>query len=124
MSVVGFGALNLDKIYLVDKIPKADEEGFVRDLQLFPGGSAANTIVGLARLGIKTAYIGKVGSDEEGRILLTDLRNEGVDTSCIIKAQGRSGTALIFVDEGGNRAILVDPGINSVSYTHLTLPTN
>jgi len=112
MSVVGFGALNLDKIYLVDKIPKADEEGFVRDLQLFPGGSAANTIVGLARLGIKTAYIGKVGSDEEGRILLTDLRNEGVDTSCIIKAQGRSGTALIFVDEGGNRAILVDPGVN------------
>jgi ribokinase len=111
-SAVGFGALNLDKIYRVDKIPKADEEGFVRDLQLFPGGSAANTIVGLARLGIRTAYIGKVGDDAEGGILLEDLKREGVDTRAVIKARGRSGTAIIFVDDSGNRAILVDPGVN------------
>ncbi len=111
-DVIGFGALNLDKIYLVDKIPAADEEGFVKDLKLYPGGSAANTIVGLARLGLKAAYIGKVGSDEEGRILLNDLRSENVDTTCVVKAEGRSGSALIFVDESGNRAILVDPGVN------------
>ncbi|MEM1577278.1 MAG: PfkB family carbohydrate kinase, partial [Archaeoglobaceae archaeon] len=61
-SVIGFGALNLDKIYRVDKIPGKDEEGFVRSLELSPGGSAANTIVGLARLGIKSGYIGKVGN--------------------------------------------------------------
>lgn len=112
MDAIGFGALNLDKIYLVDKIPKAEEEGYVKDLQLHPGGSAANTIVGLARLGLKTAYIGKVGSDEDGRILLEDLKREGVDTRCVIRAEGRSGSALILVDESGNRAILVDPGVN------------
>ena len=112
MDAIGFGALNLDKIYLVDKIPKAEEEGYVKDLQLHPGGSAANTIVGLARLGLKTAYIGKVGSDEDGRILLEDLKREGVDTKCVIRAEGRSGSALILVDESGNRAILVDPGVN------------
>lgn len=111
-EVVGFGALNLDKIYLVDKIPKADEEGFVKDLKLYPGGSAANTVVGLARLGIKTAYIGKVGNDEEGRILLSDFEREGVETRFIKRAEGRSGSAMIFVDEAGNRAILVDPGVN------------
>ncbi len=116
-SAVGFGALNLDKIYRVDKIPKEDEEGFVIDLKLVPGGSAANTIVGLSRLGIETAYIGKVGSDEEGRILLEDLISEGVKTEFITKAEGRSGTAMIFVDEAGNRAILVDPGVNdTISY--------
>lgn len=111
-DVVGFGALNLDKIYSVDKIPKADEEGFVRDVKLYPGGSAANTIVGLARLGVKAAYIGKVGNDEEGRILLSDFEREGVDTRFIKRAEGRSGSAMIFVDETGNRAILVDPGVN------------
>ncbi len=111
-GVIGFGALNLDKIYMVDKIPAADEEGFVKDVQIFPGGSAANTIVGLARLGVKAAYIGKVGSDEEGRILLSDLKAEGVDTACVVRSEGRSGTALIFVDDAGNRAILVDPGVN------------
>ncbi|MBO8180658.1 MAG: carbohydrate kinase family protein [Archaeoglobus sp.] len=119
-SAVGFGALNLDKIYTVDKIPKEDEEGFVIDLKLFPGGSAANTIVGLSRLGIDTAYIGKVGSDEEGRILLEDLKREGVNTDFVIKAEGRSGTAMIFVDEKGNRAILVDPGVNdTISYSEI-----
>ncbi len=110
--IVGFGALNLDKIYKVDKIPGRDEEGFVKSLEMHPGGSAANTIVGLARLGIKTGFIGKIGSDEEGRILLSDFEEEGVDTSAIIKSSGRSGTAMIFVDDEGHRAILVDPGVN------------
>ncbi len=112
LKAVGFGALNLDKIYLVDKIPKEDEEGFIKDVKIYPGGSAANTIVGLSRLGVKTAYVGKVGYDEDGKILLSDLENEGVDTKPIVKVEGRSGNALIFVDEAGNRAILVDPGVN------------
>ena len=112
MDVIGFGALNLDKIYRVDKIPREDEEGFVKDVEFHPGGSAANTIVGLSRLGFKTGYIGKVGSDGDGELLLKDLKNENVDVSGVIKAEGRSGNALIFVDEKGNRAILVDPGVN------------
>jgi len=121
-SAIGFGALNLDKIYRVDKIPGKDEEGFVRDLQISPGGSAANTIVGLSRLGINTAYIGKVGDDAEGRILLEDLKREGVETRAVIKAKGRSGTAMILVDDAGNRAILVDPGVNdTIRYEEIDL---
>ncbi len=112
MDAIGFGALNVDKIYLVNKIPKAEEEAYVKDVQIFAGGSASNTIVGLSRLGMKTGYIGKVGNDADGDFLLRDLRSEGVDTYQVIKADGRSGNALIFVDEYGNRAILVDPGVN------------
>lgn len=121
-SVIGFGALNLDKIYRVDKIPGKDEEGFVRSLELFPGGSAANTIVGLARLGIKSGYIGKVGNDAEGQILLEDLKKERVETKAVIRSEGRSGTAMILVDDSGNRAILVDPGVNdTISYSEIDL---
>ncbi|RLI80494.1 sugar kinase [Archaeoglobales archaeon] len=112
MDVIGFGALNLDKIYRVDKIPREDEEGFVKDVELHPGGSAANTIVGLARLGLKTGYIGKVGNDGEGELLLKDFERENVDVNGVVKAEGRSGNALIFVDDQGHRAILVDPGVN------------
>ncbi|AIY89857.1 carbohydrate kinase family protein [Geoglobus acetivorans] len=110
--IAGFGALNLDKIYLVDKIPAKDEEGFVIDVNLHPGGSAANTIAGLATFGVKTAFIGKIGSDEEGRILVRDFEDRGADTSGIVRAEGRSGVAMIFVDREGERAILVDPGVN------------
>jgi ribokinase len=122
MDVVGFGALNVDKIYKVSRIPKPDEEAFVKDVEVYPGGSAANTIVGLSRLKLKTGYIGKVGNDEDGKFLLEDLRKECVDTHQVIKADGRSGNALIFVDEEGNRAILVDPGVNdTISYDEIDL---
>lgn len=116
--ISGFGALNLDKIYFVDKIPGKDEEGYVIDLELHPGGSAANTIAGLASFGVRTSFIGKTGSDEEGKTLLRDFLERGVDTSGIISAEGRSGVAMIFVDGRGNRAILVDPGVNDTISIH------
>jgi len=46
-------------------------------------------------------------------VLLKDFRREGVDTSGITIAQrGRSGTVMGFVDEKGERALYVDPGVN------------
>jgi len=42
------------------------------------GGSAANTIVGVAQLGLKTAYLGKVKDDQLGRVFQHDIKNSGV----------------------------------------------
>ncbi len=114
-EVIGFGALNMDKLYRVNKIATAEEESFVTDFEEACGGSAANTVVGLARLGCKVGFIGKVADDREGRMLLKDFRRECVDTSGIIIAKrGRSGTAMGFVDEKGERALYVDPGVNDM----------
>ncbi|BDC35648.1 MAG: carbohydrate kinase family protein [Candidatus Methanoliparum thermophilum] len=113
MDIIGFGALNLDKICFVDKIPREDEEGFVLRMEEYPGGSAANTIVGLTRLDIKTGYIGKIANDDAGRIIFKDLLNEKVDTTGIIKEnKGRSGVAEVFVNKKGGRSIIVDSGVN------------
>lgn len=114
-TVLGFGALNLDRIYYVDRIVRPDEEGFISSTENHPGGSAANTIVGLSRLGTKTGYIGKVAEDDGGRILLNDLSFEGVDTTGVSVTNNqndRSGECLIMVDGRGDRGILVDPGVN------------
>lgn len=112
-EVIGFGALNMDKLYCVNKIATAEEESFVVDFEETCGGSSANTTVGLARLGCKVGFIGKVADDREGRMLLDDFRREGVDTNGIIMAKrGRSGTVMGFVDEKGERALYVDPGVN------------
>jgi len=112
-DVVGFGALNMDKLYKVNKIAGPEEEGFIIDCQEACGGSAANTIVGLARLGCKVGFIGKVAMDREGRILVEDFRREGVDVKGVVRAKtGRSGTVMGFVDEKGDRALYVDPGVN------------
>lgn len=112
MDVIGFGALNLDRILLVDKIPGCDEEGFILNVDDCPGGSAANTIVGLSRLGLSAGYLGMVGSDDAGRILLESFSSENVDISGIKIAEGRSGMGTGLVDKKGDRALLIDPGVN------------
>lgn len=113
-DAIGFGALNVDKLYKVNKIAGKDEESFIKNFKQACGGSAANTMVGLARLGLKVGYLGKVAQDEEGKLLLKDFKKEGVNTDGIIIAKkGRSGVVFGFVDENGERALYVDPGVNS-----------
>ena len=112
-DVIGFGALNVDKLYRVDKIAVSGEERFIKGYAEAPGGSAANTIVGLARLGNKVGYVGKVGSDREGEFLLKSFVVENVDTKgIIVPKEGRSGVVIGFVDEWGERTLYVDPGVN------------
>lgn len=112
-DVVGFGALNVDKLCCVNRIACGGEESFVLSISEAAGGSAANTIVGLARLGIKTGFIGKVADDHEGQLLLDDFRKEGVDTQGItVVKQGRSGNVTAFVDKTGERALYVHPSVN------------
>lgn len=113
LDAIGFGALNVDKLFRVNRIAAAEEESFVVDHSETCGGSAANTMVALARLGCKVGFIGKVASDPEGRILLQDLRKEGVDTRGVTVAKvGRSGKVMGFVGKEGERALYIDPGVN------------
>ena len=112
-DVVGFGALNLDKLFKVNMIAKEEEEGSVLDFKESAGGSAANTVVGLARLELKTGFVGKVAADREGKFLLDDFRKEKVDVKGVsVSERGRSGVVMGFIDQKGDRALYVDPGVN------------
>ena len=112
-DVVGFGALNVDVLFKVERLAGAEEESFVEDYTEACGGSAANTVVGLARLGCKTGFIGKVADDKEGKLQIDCFRNEGVDAGGIIVAKrGKSGSVMGFVDRKGARALYISPGVN------------
>jgi ribokinase len=112
-DAVGFGALNVDRLYMVDKIAGTEEESSVTDHRESCGGSAANTMVGLARLGLKIGFLGKVADDREGRLLLDDFRKENVDTHGVVAVKnGFSGIVMDFVDKEGQRALYVVPGVN------------
>ena len=111
--MIGFGALNVDKLFKVERIAKAEEESFIENYAETCGGSAANTAIGLARLGCKVGFIGKVGSDREGDLLLKDFLAEGVDTAGTIRTdQGTSGSVMGFVDKKGARALYINSGVN------------
>jgi ribokinase len=122
-DIIGFGALNVDKIYQVPRIAKEGEETFVSDFQETPGGSAANTIVGLAKLELKTGFIGKVADDHEGQLLLNDFKREDVNTDGIVVVkEGRSGVVTAYVDKKGERALYVHPSVNdSLTFEQINL---
>ncbi len=111
-DVVGFGALNVDKLFRVNQIAGVEEESFVQSHSETCGGSAANTIIGLARLGCSVGFIGKISNDREGKLILEDFEKEGVDTTGIIHGQGYSGQVMGFVDNAGDRALYIDSGTN------------
>ena len=112
-DVIGLGALNMDSLYRVNRIAREEEESFIKDFKETPGGSAANTVAGLARLGLKTGYIGKVTEDREGELLLNSFKQQNVDTDgIIVSKEGRSGVVNGYVDTKGERALYVDPGVN------------
>jgi ribokinase len=112
-DVIGFGALNVDTLLKVDKIAGAEEESFIYDYTEACGGSAANTIVGLARLSYKVGFIGKIADDHEGKLQIDCFKGEGVDTDGIIHSpKGKSGACLGFVDKKGARALYINPGAN------------
>jgi ribokinase len=114
-DAIGFGALNVDMLFKVDRLACAEEESFIEDYKEECGGSAANAIVGLARLGCKVGFIGKVASDREGKMQIDCLKAEGVDTSGIVEVpKGRSGSVMGFVDRKGARVLYINSGVNDL----------
>lgn len=77
------------------------------------GGGAANSSVGLARLGFETKFCGVISSDMWGQRLLETLHKEGVDTSsATIVEHETSGFSLILLLSNGERIIFNHPGVN------------
>lgn len=114
VKVVGIGALNIDYIYKVERILD-DGEAVVEGAEISPGGSSANTIYSLAKLGVKAGFIGVVGDDEAGKILLEDFQKVGVDTSQVrVKPGARTGSTLCLSDREGKRSLYVLPGVNNL----------
>ncbi len=112
IDVVGFGAMNIDRLYQVDEIV-LDGEQLIRQSAAYPGGSAANTSYGLAKLGIKTGFVGAVGTDDDGKRLVNDFDAVAVDTGQIrAKQLVPTGSTICLSDKAGKRAIYVAPGAN------------
>ncbi|WP_344881025.1 carbohydrate kinase family protein [Nonomuraea antimicrobica] len=74
------------------------------------GGSGAITAYGAARLGLRTAFVGRVGDDPAGAFVLDALRSGGVDVSaCVVGPDVPTAMTVVLVD-GDDRAILTAPG--------------
>ena len=76
---------------------------------LASGGSAANTIHGLAMLGAGTGFIGSIGRDETGDFFENDLRAAGVETY-LIRRESVTGTAVALISTDSERTFATHLG--------------
>ena len=115
LDAVVLGGAAMDLVARVEVLPPKDGLAVARTYTRFPGGSAANVAVGIARLGHRVGFAGKMGDDEDGRLLIRAFEDEGVDTRAIITETGRpTATCFIGLDAQGDRIIFVLPGASLV----------
>src|SRR5215831_12065915 len=97
----------------IDELPERGRLGLVDQMTLHIGGCAANTSIDLEKLGVKTAVLGKVGSDGLGDYVVQTLERAGLDTRGVVKDPevGTSAT-MVLVDSQGERTFLHHQGAN------------
>ena len=107
-DVVGFGTNAVDFLIQVPAYPAYASKIELSDYTRAAGGEAATTMVGLRRLGLTTAYVGRFGDDREGDYGLQTLRDEAVDVSFAEQIAGaRTQIAFIVIDErSGERTVI------------------
>ena len=112
-DVVVLGSVNMDLVAQVDRLPRPGETLTGRGFSTVPGGKGANQAVAAARLGAKTAMIGRVGDDGFGRILRDRLKAENINITALGTSKTAStGTALITLAPTDNQ-IVVTAGANA-----------
>ena len=77
------------------------------------GGSAANTIVGVADFGGKAAYVGKVAADKTGEFFLKDMRDMGVTIEVMPAAEGQTGTCAVLITDDAQRTMITNLGVSA-----------
>jgi sugar/nucleoside kinase (ribokinase family) len=107
-DVVGFGTNAVDFLIQVPTFPAYSSKIELSDYTRAAGGEVATTMVGLQRLGLKTAYVGRFGDDREGDFGLQTLRDAAVDISFAEQIAGaKTQIAFIVIDERtGERTVI------------------
>jgi sugar/nucleoside kinase (ribokinase family) len=110
-SILASFGLPKGSMQLVDeaksRLVKSDTVNFNRSLA--SGGSAANTIHGLAMLEINTGFIGSIGEDELGDFFENDMRSAGINTM-LIRRNSVTGTAVALISPDSERTFATHLG--------------
>lgn len=123
VEVICLGELLIDFVSTKAGVALRDAPAFKKAA----GGAPANVAVGLAKLGVKSGFIGKVGDDQFGYFLEKTLKHSGVDTSHILfERKARTMLAFVSLTSEGERSfifyrhpsadMLLEPGELDESY--------
>ena len=102
-DAICLGELLIDFVPTVTGTGLTDAPAFIKA----PGGAPGNVAVGLARLGIPSAFMGKVGDDAFGHFLANTLAEAGVDVSPLVfSTEARTALAFVSLRADGEREFM------------------
>ncbi|MGI8897834.1 MAG: carbohydrate kinase family protein, partial [Pyrinomonadaceae bacterium] len=109
-DAAGFGVNAVDHLVVVPEYPDHDTKTRLIEYKQGAGGQTASAIAALQRLGMRTAYAGRFGTDAEGSLGLQSLKDEGVDVEFAEVIEGaRTQIGYIIVEaQRGERTVLWD----------------
>lgn len=116
------GSANLDLVATVDRLPGPGETVPGGTYAEYPGGKGLNQAVAAARAGASVAFVGAVGPDNAGTVLLQVMADDGIDATSVATADVATGRALIGVSGAGENSIIVVAGANA-TVTASSMPT-
>jgi len=106
------GANSVDYVYRLPDSPRADSPTAklrISSHTVSCGGQMATALAACAALGLRTTYVGAIGSDDNGRRIERELAGRGIDLAHLVTREGRNQFAVITVDERtGERIVLWD----------------
>ncbi len=110
-DVVVVGELNVDLILnRIESFPEMGKEKLAKDMTLTLGSSSAIFAANIAALGARTAFLGMIGEDDFGNLVIRSLQEKGVHTDWIIRtAEHRTGITVVL-NFGNDRAMVTYPG--------------
>jgi sulfofructose kinase len=104
--VLCVGVAVLDNIFAIEAFPPEPTKVFARDFTQVGGGPAANAAVTVSRLGGTASLWARVGEDQVGARIITEIEEYGVDVSYMRRILGRrSGVSAVLIDRNGERLI-------------------
>lgn len=109
-DAAGFGINAVDHLLVVPQYPAHDTKTRLVEYKQGAGGQTASAIVALQRLGMRTTYAGRFGTDAEGGFGLQSLKDEGIDVEFAEVIEGaRTQIGYILIEaEKGERTVLWD----------------
>lgn len=112
-KVCVLGSINMDLVIKVNEMPKEGETILSESFEKIAGGKGANQAVAARRCGNIVSMIGKIGKDDNGKILKGLLEEDSIDTNLIFEDENEpTGMAVITVNKNGNNSITVISGSN------------
>src|SRR5688500_7505260 len=122
-DVVGFGTNAVDFLIQVPEYPAFDSKIELTEYTQAAGGEVATTMAGLSRLGMRTVYIGRFGSDAAGEFGMRSLKDEGVDLSQAEIVEGaKTQIAFIVIDTRSGERTVIWQRDAALSYTAAEVP--